>query len=171
MEEAGLKAVPLENKLLEDWQDYHHGLKYHLKDINIIVMGAPDDVWKNPNGEYIVVDYKATSSDKEINLDDAWKQAYKRQVEIYQWLFRQNNYTVSDTAYFVYTNALKTKPRFGDKLTFKTVLLPYKGNTDWVEKAVRDAYACLSQDEVPFASESCDLCNYVRKVSNYSVSE
>jgi hypothetical protein len=43
------------------------------------------------------VDYKSTSTAKEISLDDRWKQAYKRQMEIYQWLFRQNGFTVSNT--------------------------------------------------------------------------
>jgi len=169
MKQAGLNAVPLENKLLEGWQDYHHGLQYHMKDINITVMGAPDDVWQSDKGEYIVVDYKATSSDKEINLDDDWKKAYKHQIEIYQWLFRQNGYNVSDTAYFVYTNALKTRKSFGDKLTFKTVLLPYVGSTEWVEGAIRDAYNCLCQDAVPGASEKCELCRYVESVKNFGV--
>ena len=47
-----------------------------------------------PRGELIIVDYKATS--KMVKLVDAdWQDGYKRQMEIYQWLFRKNNFTVS----------------------------------------------------------------------------
>jgi hypothetical protein len=58
----------------------------------------------HPAGEVIVVDYKATAKDGEVNIDADWQMAYKRQMEIYQWLVRGQNLTVSDTGYFVYCN-------------------------------------------------------------------
>jgi CRISPR/Cas system-associated exonuclease Cas4 (RecB family) len=164
MKNAGLDAVPLQNELLDGWQDYHSGLKYHIKEMNIVVYGAPDDVWVTPKGEYIVVDYKATSSDKEVNLDDEWKSSYKHQVEIYQWLLKKNGYKVNKTAYFVYTNALKTPDKFNDQLTFKTKLLSYDGNTSWVEGIIKDAYDCLCNEKIPEANEKCKLCEYVNKI-------
>src|SRR3989344_5692045 len=63
-----------------------------------------DDVWVRPTGELIVVDYKATSKDGAVNLDAKWQDGYKRQMEVYQWLFRQNGFKVSDTGYFVDVN-------------------------------------------------------------------
>ena len=53
---------------------------------NLMVTGAVDDVWADGDETLFVVDYKSTSTEKEISLDDQWKQAYKRQMEIYQWL-------------------------------------------------------------------------------------
>ena len=41
--------------------------------------------------ELIIVDYKATAKNGEVNLDADWQIGYKRQMEIYQWLFRQND--------------------------------------------------------------------------------
>lgn len=35
-------------------------------------------------------------------LDQDWQIGYKRQMEVYQWLLRQNGCTVSDIGYFVY---------------------------------------------------------------------
>ena len=71
-----------------------------------------------PDGELIVVDYKATSKNKEVSIDSDWQISYKRQLEVYQWLLRQNGFAVSDTGYFVYTNARLDVDGFGDKLEF-----------------------------------------------------
>jgi hypothetical protein len=67
-----------------------------------VITGGVDDMWINHQGEYIVVDYKATSKKTEVTLDADWQIGYKRQMEIYQWLFGKNGYKVSNTGYFVY---------------------------------------------------------------------
>jgi ATP-dependent exoDNAse (exonuclease V) beta subunit len=59
---------------------------------NLIVTGAVDDLWLNPAGEIIVVDYKATAKNGEVNIDADWQMAYKRQMEVYQWLVRRHVY-------------------------------------------------------------------------------
>ena len=160
---AGLHAIPFNDPIFEPWTDYHKGLRYLLSDINVSFYGALDDVWVEDD-KMIVVDYKATSSDHAISLDDPWKIAYKHQVEMYQWLLKQNGYQVSDSAYFVYTNALKSADKFEDILTFETKLIEYKGNTDWVEPMIRKAYLCLCSDVIPEASTTCELCKYAAKV-------
>jgi hypothetical protein len=42
-------------------------------------------------------------------LDAPWQISYKRQVEIYQWLFKKNGFDVEDIAYFVYCNGRADK--------------------------------------------------------------
>jgi hypothetical protein len=42
-------------------------------------------------------------------LPEEWHDGHKRQIEIYQWLLRQNGFTVSDTGCWVYANASKDK--------------------------------------------------------------
>ena len=54
-----------------------------------MITGAVDDIWVTPDGELIIVDYKSTSKDTEVNLDAEWQDGYKRQMEVYQWLLRQ----------------------------------------------------------------------------------
>jgi 2-isopropylmalate synthase len=36
------------------------------------------------------------------DLDQEWQDSYKRQMDVYQWLLRQNGLKVSNTGYFVY---------------------------------------------------------------------
>ncbi len=93
-------------------------------------------------------------------MDDQWKEAYKRQMDIYQWLFRKNNFKVSKTGYFVYCNGLKSEENFSDQLKFKTVILPYIGNDTWVEGALVKARECLQSDTFPECSPNCEMCSY-----------
>ena len=47
-------------------------------------------------------------------MDADWQIGYKRQMEIYQWLFRKNDFKVSNTDYFstgVYQNDLTNDQR------------------------------------------------------------
>ena len=164
MKANGVDAVPFEHSDLEKWRDPFSGIQFHHKQTNITVFGGIDDLWRHRDGSLIVVDYKATSKDGEITLEDEWKDGYKRQLEIYQWLFQQNGFKVSNTGYFVYTNGLRSESAFNDCLKFKTVLLPYEGNSDWVEEALIQAHACLTKEQLPPISQQCEFCQYIAAV-------
>ena len=80
-----IDAVPYENGKLEEWRDsLRRGITYEMPDTNLIITGGVDDVWINPEGELIIVDYKATSKESKVNLDADWQIGYKRQMEIYR---------------------------------------------------------------------------------------
>jgi len=160
MEQYGVDAVPFEHSDLEKWRENFVGIQYLHEPTNLLITGAVDDIWINPQGELIVVDYKATSTEYEITLDAEYRQAYKRQMEIYQWLFRRNGFAVSSTGYFVYVNALKDRKAFDKKLEFSVNLLSYTGSDAWVEKMIIDAHACLAKDAPPAPSKSCEYCAY-----------
>lgn len=81
-------------------------------------------------------------------------------MEIYQWLFRKNDFKVSDMGYFVYCNGKTDKEAFDAKLEFDIKLIPYKGNTGWVEGTIKDAIRCLQNDDLPNSGEDCDFCKY-----------
>ena len=85
-------------------------------------------------------------------------------MEIYQWLFRKNDFKVSDTGYFVYCNGRTDKKAFDKKIEFDIKVIPYKGNDGWVEDTILDIYQCLIQEDIPDMAEDCDYCRY-RKVS------
>jgi len=166
MEKYGIDAVPYDDKRLEEWRDsLRRGIQYLHEKTNLILSGGVDDVWVNPQGELIIVDYKATSKNGEVSLDADWQIGYKRQMEVYQWLFRQNGFKVSETGYFVYCNGDTDKEAFDAKLEFDIKVIPYKGNPDWVEKALIDAKACLMSDVVPACTDECDYCQYVKAVN------
>lgn len=156
----GVEAVPMLHPLLEDWRDRIKGIRYLDAKTNFMVFGAIDDVWVSKDETLHIVDYKATSSDQEVSLTGKWKQAYKRQLEIYQWLFRKNGFKVSDTGYFVYENADRGKDSFDGKLEFTTKILPYEGNGDWIEDALHEAKICLERDTPPVSGIECEWCGY-----------
>lgn len=166
MRQFGVDAVPYQHPDLEQWRTNFHGVQALHEPTNFLFFGAVDDVWVNPDGKLHVVDYKATSTVREINLDDEWKQAYKRQMEIYQWLLRANGFPVSPTGYFVYVNGDGTKQHFGKKLEFTMQIIPYTGDDGWVSDALVEAHDCLSRDLPPVAASGCEWCAYRVSAAN-----
>jgi RecB family exonuclease len=165
----GIDAVPFVHKDLNKWRENFVGVQYTHPQTNFIITGAVDDIWINPHDELIVVDYKATSKDTEVNIDAAWQDSYKRQMEIYQWLLRKNSFTVSDTGYFVYCNARKDARAFDGKLEFDIKLIPYTGNDGWIEDVLEDIKTTLDSDALPAPSVDCEYCAYreaARKVED-----
>lgn len=159
-------VVPFAHADMDQWRYNFTGVVALHKPTNLHVFGAVDDVWMNEAGELMVVDYKATSKAKEVSLDSDWQISYKRQMETYQWLLRQNGFTVSDTGYFVYTNARMDAEGFGDKLQFTTKLIPYTGKDFWVEPTLEKMKACMEGD-MPAVGESimggpCEYCEYAK---------
>ncbi len=168
MEHYGIDAVPLAHEKIDEWRDsLRRGVTVHIGGTNVLVTGGVDDVWINPKGEFIIVDYKATSKEAEVTLDAEWQIGYKRQMEIYQWLFRRNGFTVSSTGYFVYCNGDTDKEAFDAKLEFDIKILPYEGKTDWVEPAILDAIKCLQSDDLPPCGQDCDFCKYRQVVKQF----
>lgn len=162
IEKYGVDARPIAHKDLDKWRHNFTGVQYLHESTNFLVFGAIDDLWENSKGEYIVVDYKATSKNKNIvELDEDWQDGYKKQMEIYQWLLRNNGYKVSDTGYFVYCNGKKDVKAFDAKLEFNITLIPYVGKSDWVGKTLLDIKKCLSGSELPDSNPNCDHCNYL----------
>ena len=161
MKTYGVNAVPYQNTNMNKWRDaLRGGIEYLHKETNLLITGGIDDLWVNPKGELIIVDYKATSKDGEVSLDADWQIGYKRQMEIYQWLFRKNNYKVSSTGYFVYCNGSTDREAFDGKLEFDIKLIPYKGDDSWVEQTILDIHQCLNSDKLPESGEECDYCKY-----------
>jgi len=160
MEHYKIDAIPFEHKKMDVWRNNFVGIQYLHKQTNFLIFGAIDDVWINPDKELIIVDYKATSKDGEINLDADWQIGYKRQMEIYQWLFRKNDFKVSKTGYFVYANGKRDKKAFDKKLEFDVYVIPYEGDDSWIENEIIKAHDCLMQDKIPEANKDCDYCNY-----------
>lgn len=166
LEKYGIDAKPIPHEKLDDWRQNFVGVRFLHKSTNLTIFGAIDDLWQNSKGEYIVVDYKSTSKAEEITaLDKDWQDGYKRQMEVYQWLLRQNGYKVSNTGYFVYCNGNTDKKAFDAKLEFDITLIPYEGNDSWIEKTIFNIHKCLNSETIPLANENCDYCSYRNAVN------
>jgi len=166
IERLGLNAVPFQHEKLDKWRFNFSGVVYQHQGLNLHLFGAIDDLWIDlDTEELIVVDYKATSKNSEVNLDADWQIGYKRQMEFYQYLLRNNGFKVSDTGYFVYCNGIKQKDRFDEKLEFKISLLDYTGNDGWIEKTLENLVKLLNQEEIPEHNEDCKHCDYQKKLN------
>lgn len=158
-----IDAKPFKHDDLTRWRHTFTGVQHLHKPTNLLISGGVDDVWVNPKGELVVVDYKATAKDKEItDLEDSkWHDSYRRQMEIYQWLLRGEGHAVSDTGYFVYANGIAKADGFFNKVEFRTNIFPYKGSDKWVEPTLIKIKACLEGD-MPKESPDCEHCAYAK---------
>ncbi len=167
MQQYGVDAVPYQHAEMDTWRENFKGIEFRHLPTGFTIAGAVDDVWVNPQGELIVVDYKSTSKDEKIDaLDADWHDGYKRQMETYQWLLRQRGFKVSNTGYFVYANASKDRPAFDGKLEFDLTLIPHVGNTDWIEPTIAKLKLCLDSNALPAAAPDCDYCTYRQAVED-----
>ena len=162
MKKYKIDAIPFSHPDLDKWRDNFTGIQY-LHPSGLLITGAIDDIWINPKKELHIVDYKSTSTAKEISLEDEYKQGYKRQMEIYQWLFKMNDFKVSDIGYFVFANATKLRADFDAKLEFDMTIIEYKGDTDWIDGKITEIAKCLKMRKAPKPTEDCKFCGYVEQ--------
>ena len=171
-EDHSLSLIPFKHNDIEEWQNNRKGIRYHHKDTNLVIYGAIDDCWRDNNNVLHIVDYKSTTASydpktleiKAVNLDEKGaphKYWYKKQVEIYQWLFSKNNFEVSNTAYFVFASALyKNVEAFDKKLDFKIDIISYDGDHSWMENTIVNIKKTLDSNDIPEGNKNCIHCKY-----------
>lgn len=157
-----LELIPFSHPKIDEWRENFVGVQYLEEETNLLIFGAIDDLWTNEDGVVHVVDYKATSKDSAVTeLEDSkWHDQYRRQMEVYQWLLRQNGLKVSDTGYFVYVNGKKDTKSFDGKLEFDVNLIPYTGSADWIPRILPKIKKCLDSSAIPKESGTCEYCTY-----------
>jgi hypothetical protein len=112
-----------------------------------------------------VVDYKAQSKNETVKteayLENQYHQSYKVQMDIYVYILRQMKFKVSDTAYFLVCNGLKTPDKFDATLHFELTLVPYKTDTSWVKNKILDMKKTLELKDVPEINRFCEKCMFL----------
>lgn len=170
--EYGIDAKPAPHQLLDTWRENFEGVQTLHQPTGLIVSGAIDDLWINSKGEYIVVDYKATAKTEPVTkLDSEWHEAYRKQIEVYQWLLRQNGLQVSNTGYFVYCTGRYDQKSFDKVIEFDIVLIPYTGSDDWVEGTLLEIKKCLESSHIPKAAKDCEYCMWWNARNKYEHTE
>ena len=157
---AGLNLVPFKHPKMDEWRGNFKGIRHTTDDF--LITGAVDDIWVNEAGELVVVDYKATSRAEAVTElgEGGFYDGYRRQMEIYQWLLRQNGFNVASTGYWLYETATKKADTFDGVLHFEAALIAYVGNTDWIESTLNQMKDALDDVELPWSGDDCDLCRY-----------
>jgi hypothetical protein len=163
--------VPFQHEDFETWtKSLQLGFRTDYKPANFIIGGGLDDVWHDPKtDELFIVDYKSTAGRRNedltalepITLFGAYKEGYKRQMDMYQWILRKNGFQVSNTGYFVYVNGdqhfepgMLLKDEDKAKMYFDVQLVAYEGDSSWVEGKIEEIKKCLHQDKCPDHSQS-----------------
>lgn len=167
MREYGIDAIPFAHEEMDRWRENFVGCQVVDRPSNFLVTGAVDDLWVAPNGEIIVVDYKATSKSSEVTLDADWQMSYKRQMEIYQWILRRMGFVVSSTGYFVYCNGRQDVAAFDGKIEFDVKVLPYTGNDDWIAETLMKMRTCLRRSHAPKPGKDCEFCAYIQSAGQF----
>jgi CRISPR/Cas system-associated exonuclease Cas4 (RecB family) len=168
MRAYGLNAIPFLHEDMDKWRHNFTGVQFHHPETEFLVYGAVDDIWITPDKTLHIVDYKSTSKEGEVELTDAkWHNAYRRQMEVYQWLLRQNGFKVSDTGYFVYANGKKDRAAFDGKLDFDVKIIEYTGNADWIEPTLLKIRECLDSPTIPELNSDCEFCKYRQSASSF----
>ena len=211
---AGLDyLIPFAHEDMNDWEDsLHFGLtpnKFNTwhRETNILFGGGLDDVWQNKeSGELHIVDYKSTAQMGKVRkpLDESfiappidpnkpdYKAAYRRQMDMYQWIMRRKGFEVSNVGYFVYvdgqhasqTGMIDSADPTKAVMEFNTAIIPYRGDDSWVEKVltqVKSGIEARTQQGVQFEhtasshAENCELGIFINKgkrfeKTNYSLS-
>lgn len=161
LKDTGLQLFCHEN--LNNWRETSKGIRYKDEQMNIDFYGAIDDVLVNEHGELVMMDTKSTSKKDDIlTSENVWNNglSYKRQLEIYSWLFQKNGFPVSSTGYLLYYNGIKKSNEFNGIMKFKTTLVPFELDTIWVDFCIMDMIECLQQESIPQWNDKCDQCLY-----------
>ncbi len=153
-------AIPFHHENIDDWRNSRRGIKFLHEPTQFLISGAPDEICIKPDGELVIVEVKATSKESEVNLDADWQISYKRQMEIYQWLLRNNGFKVSYQGYFIYCNGKRDGNSTGTSLSFDVSVIPYDGDDAWIEPLLNVMHSSLLSSEMPGPSPSCKFCRY-----------
>lgn len=154
MKKYNIDALPYKCSQISSWRNNFTGIQFKHRGADFLVFGALDDVWVNPKGELIVVDYKATGAGEHKIYD-----SYRRQIEIYQWLLINNGYKVCKTGYFVFAR-VNREGGFGQgKLSFDLFVEPQEGDVFWIEAAILNARKALD-GTIPPGGQNCAYCRF-----------
>jgi hypothetical protein len=162
-----LKFIPFQHEKIDYWRDaLRGGISFIDENTNLEIHGGVDDIWFDKDKEeLVVVDYKAQSKDGKVEteeyLENKYHAGYKIQMDIYVYILRQMKFKVSDTAYFLVCNGLKTPEKFDAILHFDLTLVPYKTNTSWVKNKIVEMKKVLDAKNVPEINKTCEKCMFL----------
>ncbi|MEK6830681.1 MAG: PD-(D/E)XK nuclease family protein, partial [Nanoarchaeota archaeon] len=106
---------------LEIWRNNRKGIQYKDKTSGILLMGAIDNLLTK-KGKLVVLDYKTRG----YPLKEDTHEHYQAQMDMYNFLLRQNGYDTEDYAYLLFyypKEVLET-----GELIFETKLIKMKTN-------------------------------------------
>lgn len=162
--QLGAAFVPLKDDRIEEWQNTRKGVTYHDVESNLILTGAIDDMWITPGSPQVhIIDYKTTSKAEPVTElgHEEYHDAYRRQLDIYNFLLGKNGLEMSTTGYWFYATAMKNYDDFEMKLNFVPSLIAYECQPDWIPESLLRVKAALENPVLVHPSPTCGTCNFV----------
>jgi CRISPR/Cas system-associated exonuclease Cas4 (RecB family) len=156
------KFIPANHQLLEAWREpFKGGVSFFHPKHQITYFGAIDDLWINEDGDFAVVDYKATAKESPVTELPEWASSYQRQISFYSYLLKKNNLPVYKKGFLVYTTALTVAPSFNNELNFTTYIIELDIDESWIEPTLNAIYNVIQEKSIPSKSQNCKYCNFI----------
>ena len=136
-----------DEELLKTWRSNFKGIQWEDKDGNIL-RGAVDNILMKGK-KLVILDYKTRG----FPLKDDTHEHYQDQLDIYNFLFRKNNYQTEDYAFLLFYHPKEVLET--GEVIFNTDLKKMKVNIKNAEKILNTAIKLLNED---CPVKSCEWC-------------
>ena len=143
-----------EKKLLEVWRNNKKGIQWEDEEGNIL-MGAVDNILVR-DGKLIVLDYKTRG----YALKEDTHEHYRDQLDIYNFLLKENGYETEDYGYLLFYYPDKVLE--GGEIIFETKLVKMEANSENAKKIFESAIKLLrGKCPAHHENEVCEWCHLV----------
>jgi RecB family exonuclease len=148
-----LKGIKLfeDEELLGVWRSNFKGIQWTDKEGNVL-RGAVDNILVKKD-KLIVLDYKTRG----FPLKEDTADHYKDQLDIYNFLLRENSYKTENYAYLLFYHPNKVNEK-GDVI-FNTDLIKIKIDVKNARHLFDEAISTLKND-IPEPSKECQFCRF-----------
>ena len=141
--------------LLDEWRNYPggKGLQWEDRKSGVVLRGYVDEILQT-SGKLIVLDFKTRG----FPIKEDTAQYYQDQMDLYNFLLRNNGYDTEDFAYLLFFHPSNVDMD-GD-FVFETELQEIKVNVDHARRLFLDAIKVLSEKTPPDSSKECGFCRW-----------
>jgi len=162
IEISGKEFVLSQNMSLGKWRQSSHGLNYQWSE-DLLLKGVLDDVWEEPGGSLVVVDFKSTATVSTMSSLPRWSDKIKRQLSFYAYLLKQLGYDVSDNSVIFYVVGKIKKDGLLKNMEFDYHKFIVQNDMTWINPRVQEALATLKSNGAPEGSERCVFCKFEQR--------
>ncbi len=142
---------------LDIWRSNQKGIQYKDKTSGILLRGAVDNLLEKEK-KLVVLDYKTRG----YPLKEDTHEHYITQMDIYNFLLRQNGYDTEDYAYLLFYYPREITET--GEVIFDTKLIKILTDDKRGEKVFNKAIKILQLEKPPEASADCEFCKWSESI-------
>ncbi|MEK6914485.1 MAG: PD-(D/E)XK nuclease family protein [Nanoarchaeota archaeon] len=138
---------------LDIWRSNFKGIQYKDKTSGILLRGAIDNIMTKGK-KLVVLDYKTRG----FPLKEDTAEHYQTQMDIYNFLLRENGYDTEDYTYLLFYYPKEVSEN--GEIIFDTKLIKMDTSAKRGKEIFDKAIKVLQMKNSPNASEDCRFCKY-----------